>query len=68
MQRWEYLMIEVIGFSGGPNVSPISVATIAGAQIRRFLNYEAALNALGGEGWELVGLLTGTYVFKRPKA
>jgi hypothetical protein len=72
MQTWEYAAVEVTIYNEGTGSGPRELLQIRlpGAHrtsVSHAYGTVGLLNQLGGEGWELVDVESGTFYLKRQK-
>jgi len=71
MSNWEYCAVDVTIYNSGSGGGPQELLSLRlpGTHRKDVTNAHGLiglLNALGGEGWELVDVEAGTFYLKRP--
>ena len=71
-QNWEYLTLDRVVTTGGAMVLRMNGQDIGARQglhsDRKYPSVVEVINLLGEQGWELAGVDSGHYVFKRPRS
>ena len=71
-QEWEYLTLDRVVTTGGAMILRMNGQDIGARQglhhDRKYPGVVEVINSLGAQGWELAGVDSGQYVFKRLKS
>jgi len=72
IQPWEYLTLDRVVTTGGAMILRMNGQDIGARQglhgDRKYPSVVEVINLLGEQGWELAGVDSGHYIFKRPRS